>query len=89
MDGHVSHVTWEFFDYCLHRKIVPFCLPPHSTHMLQPLDIGLFSPLQHHYSNILDEVMEGTFDTGINKGTFPKYVLFLPLLLNINIITLF
>ena len=55
--------------------------------MLQPLDIGLFSPLQHHYGNILDEAMEGTFDTGINKGTFLKYVSIL--LLNINIITLF
>jgi len=40
--------------------------------MLQPLDIGLFSPLQRHYSNILDEAMEGTFDTGINNGTFLK-----------------
>ncbi|KAH0607923.1 uncharacterized protein H6S33_001975 [Morchella sextelata] len=23
MDGHASHVTWEFFDYCLNHKIVP------------------------------------------------------------------
>jgi len=87
MDGHVSHVKWEFFDYCLHRKIVPLCLPRHSTHMLQPLDIGPFSPLQGHYSNNLDESMEGTFDTGINKGTLLKYKPFL--LLSICIITLF
>ena len=55
--------------------------------MLPPLDIGLFSPLQHYYSNVLDEAIEGTFDTGINKGTFLKYVPIL--LLNTNIITLF
>lgn len=74
MDGHVSHMTWEFFDFCLNHKIVPFCLPPHSTHLLQPLDVGLFGPLQKHYSNILDEDMEESGgDTGINKGTFLKY----------------
>lgn len=73
MDGHASHVTWEFFDYCLKHKIIPFCLPPHSTHLLQPLDIGLFGPLQRHYSNILDEAAQGG-ELGINKGMFLQYV---------------
>lgn len=68
-------MTWEFFDYCLNNRIVPFCLPPHSTHLLQPLDVGLFSPLQKHYSNVLDESMEDSGgDTGINKGTFLQYL---------------
>lgn len=68
MDGHVSHITWEFFDYCLNNQIIPFCLP----HLLQPLDVGLFSPLQWHYSNVLDQFIEGDRDTGINKGMFLK-----------------
>ncbi|RPB08975.1 hypothetical protein P167DRAFT_476577, partial [Morchella conica CCBAS932] len=59
----------------LNHKIVPFCLPPHSTHLLQPLDVGLFGPLQKHYSNILDEDMEESGgDTGINKGIFLKHL---------------
>ncbi|PWW72531.1 hypothetical protein C7212DRAFT_61700, partial [Tuber magnatum] len=45
----------RFFDYCLNVKIIPFCLPAHSTHLLQPLDVRLFSPLQRHYGNGLDE----------------------------------
>ena len=32
-----------------------FCLPPHSTHLLQPHDVGLFGPLQHFYGIGLDE----------------------------------
>lgn len=73
MDGHVSHMTWEFFDFCLSHKIVPIFLPPHSTHQLQPLDVGLFSPLQKYYSNVLNEAMvESGGDTGINMGTFLK-----------------
>jgi hypothetical protein len=75
LDWHVSYVTFEFFSYYLDHKIIPFCLPPHSTHLLKPLDVGLFSTLKRHYSNILDENMqEGCVDTGINKGTFLMWV---------------
>ena len=49
MDGHVSHVSLEFVTYCENHKIIPLCLPPHSTHILQPLDIGIFSPLAKAY----------------------------------------
>ncbi|PWW76365.1 CENP-B protein [Tuber magnatum] len=55
LDGDVSYFNCEFFDYCLNAKIIPFCLPAHSTHLLQPLDVGIFGPLQRHYSNGLDE----------------------------------
>ena len=42
IDGHGSHLTREFIDYCYDHDISPFLLPPHSTHLLQPLDIGVF-----------------------------------------------
>jgi DDE superfamily endonuclease len=42
MDGHSSHLTKEFIDYCFNYKISPFLLPAHSTHLLQPLDISVF-----------------------------------------------
>ena len=45
-DGHSSHVTWEFLLYCLQHRIIPFCLPSHTTHKLQPLDVAVFSPLK-------------------------------------------
>jgi hypothetical protein len=45
VDGHVSHVFLQFFNYSLKHKIQSFCLPSKSTHILQPLDVGLFSPL--------------------------------------------
>jgi len=46
-DGHSSYISAEFLHYCWEYKIIPFQLPPHSTHLLQPLDIGLFQPLKH------------------------------------------
>jgi hypothetical protein len=73
MNGHTSHVAWEFFDYCLSNDIIPLCLPAHSTHLLQPLDVGLFGPLQRDYSTILDDWLE-SHGYGIHKGIFYPYV---------------
>ena len=49
VDGHGSHISIEFIEFCLTVNIIAYCLPPHSTHLLQPLDVGLFSPLQKAY----------------------------------------
>jgi hypothetical protein len=35
-------------------RILILILPPHSTHRLQPLDVGLFSPLLKAYTKRLD-----------------------------------
>ncbi|KAG9191048.1 hypothetical protein G6011_09136 [Alternaria panax] len=39
LDGHGSHVTMEFIEYCHEHKILLAVLPPHATHTLQPLDV--------------------------------------------------
>ena len=54
-DGHSSHVTWEFLLYCLQHRIIPFCLPAHTTHKLQPLDVAVFSPLKRKWSEAVWE----------------------------------
>jgi hypothetical protein len=34
MDGHGSHLTVDFVEYCDLHGIIPFLLPPHATHLL-------------------------------------------------------
>ena len=75
LDGHVFHFNWEFFDYCLTAKTIPLFLPAHSTHLVQPLDVGLFSPLQRQYSNRLDEFIRKGY-SGMNKGEFLPYIFY-------------
>ena len=70
LDGHTSHVDYDFVEYAEENNIILFCLPPHSTHLLQPLDVGLFSPLQRYYSNALENWFLST-GQGINRSTFP------------------
>jgi hypothetical protein len=50
LDGHESHLNRDFKDYCLENKILTLCMPPHSLHILQLLDVVCFSPLKRKYS---------------------------------------
>lgn len=54
IDGQSSHTTYEFLKFCLGNRIIPFCPPSHTTHNLQPLDVEVFSPYQHYYSEAVD-----------------------------------
>jgi hypothetical protein len=54
VDGHCSHLNMEWIDFCDKQRIILVIFPPHSTHRLQPLDVGIFSPLATAYSNALD-----------------------------------
>ena len=50
LDGHHSHLNQDFKDFCLEHKILTLCMPAHSSHILQPLDVVCFSPLKQKYS---------------------------------------
>ena len=45
LDGHSSHYTPSLINRAVQEGIVIFCLPPHSTHITQPLDRGVFASL--------------------------------------------
>jgi DDE superfamily endonuclease len=46
MDGHVSHITANLIAFCMQNTIDLLILPPHTSHVLQPLDISVFAPLK-------------------------------------------
>jgi hypothetical protein len=50
LDNHGSHTTPEFRSFCEDNNIVLLWMPPHSSHLLQPLDVGCFSPLKTAFS---------------------------------------
>ncbi|KAF7335145.1 DDE-domain-containing protein [Mycena venus] len=45
LDGHNSHCTYNFISFAQKHRIIVLCLPSHTTHALQPCDVGVFSPL--------------------------------------------
>ena len=54
-DGHDSHCTIQFVRYCEEKNIIPLRLAPHTTHILQPLDVGIFGPLTKAYKKRVHE----------------------------------
>lgn len=46
LDGHDLYISTEVMQFCITKKIILLCLPPYATHFLQPLDVGIFGPLQ-------------------------------------------
>lgn len=54
LDGFGSHCTKQFIDYCDRHKIIVFCLPPHSSHLLQPLDVVVFQPYKHYHAEAVE-----------------------------------
>jgi len=46
VDGHSSHESDEADQISEENNIQLVRLPPHTTHKLQPLDVGLFGPMQ-------------------------------------------
>jgi DDE superfamily endonuclease len=57
VDGHSSHVNMPFINYADTNRILLAVFPPHSTHRLQPLDIGIFSPLATYYSQAINRLL--------------------------------
>lgn len=57
LDGHSSHQTAEFDDFCKENSIICLCMPAHTSHLLQPLDVGVFGPLKRAYGKVVEEMM--------------------------------
>jgi hypothetical protein len=59
-NGYGSHITQEFIEYCWEHRIRPFQLLPHSTHILQPLDVGIFQTYKKNFKEAIQrEVFHG------------------------------
>ena len=60
VDGHGSHLTQDFINYCHQKRIILAVLPPHSTQTLQPLDVVCFKPLSSNYNSELDNHLQAS-----------------------------
>ena len=53
IDGHKSHLTLECIDLARKNQVILLCVPPHTTHALQPLDVAVFKALKAYFSQAL------------------------------------
>ncbi|KAJ3455983.1 hypothetical protein MRS44_017465 [Fusarium solani] len=69
LDGHESHHSVAFERYCEENKIITLCMPPHSSHLLQPLDVGCFSLLKKAYGREIEHLIRCSI-THVSKTEF-------------------
>jgi hypothetical protein len=69
LDGHESHHSADFETYCEENNIITLCIPPHSSHLLQPLDIGRFGPLKKAYGREIEHLIRCSI-THVSKTEF-------------------
>jgi len=57
-DGHDSHISGSFISHCIQNRISLLVLPPHTSHLLQPLDVAIFGPLKKKLTTALSYLNE-------------------------------
>ena len=68
LDRHVSHKTDAFQHACYYKNIHLLYLPAHASHVLQPLDVGVFSSLKQAYQTVGRELR--TSPSGIGNPSY-------------------
>ena len=69
VDGHISHQSVQASKLCDENNIVLYCLPPHSSHMLQPLDVEVFKTMKSEWKKAVKRQNETEI---VTKRTFAK-----------------
>ena len=66
LNRYSSHNTLQFDQYCKEHNIIMLCMPPHSSYLLQPYDVGCFVLLKRFYGDGVSELIRTGIDY-INK----------------------
>lgn len=73
-DGHDSHITASWIAHCMRNNIIFMVLPPHSSHLTQPLDVGVFGPLKTHMATALEPIISTEIHRLIKAEWLAAYV---------------
>ena len=73
LDGHESHHLDKFKGYCKENNIVTLCMPAHSSHILQPLNVGCFSPLKKAYGRQIEDMIRACITYITKDDFFPAF----------------
>ena len=70
LDGYSSYIIIEFMYLCFQHYIYLLFLPPHISHILQPLDLLVFSLLKSAYRKQIDLLVQAIDSIVVGKKNF-------------------
>ena len=72
LDGHSSHYSPCSIRTAANEQIIIFALPPHTTHLSQPLDRGCFAPLKVAWRDVCHQYMADNPGKVVTRYNFSK-----------------
>ena len=72
-DDHLSHVWYGTIELARVQNVTIIMLPPHTTDLLQPLDVSIFKALKGYWGDILFKQMKTTRNR-LTKAEFSSYL---------------
>ena len=70
LDGHSTHYQPDVIRFARDHDVVMLCLPPHTTHEAQPLDVGVFSSLKSQWTQVCHDYFHKNSGRVITKFNF-------------------
>jgi len=70
LDGH-NYCSYKFLSFAQAHNIIILCLPSHTTHVLQPCDVGVFGPLAIHWKS--EVLLANRHLVSITKNNLLRY----------------
>ena len=72
VDGHTTHIDIETSKFCMHHGILLYCLPPHSSHATQPLDVGFFGALKSNWKKAVNNFQVTHLGLSVTNRNFAQ-----------------
>ncbi|KAL6098939.1 uncharacterized protein ACO6RY_17964 [Pungitius sinensis] len=69
-DGHKSPINLEVVETARNEDVVLLCLPPNCSHILQPLDAGLFVLLKQRFAALIGDGSASDTHFAVSKKEF-------------------
>ena len=66
-DGHKSHISLTLTECAKQYNVVLFVLPPHTSHITQPLDVAVFGPFKSMYNSECQAYMKRNPGLSVTK----------------------
>ncbi|CAH1260502.1 unnamed protein product [Diabrotica balteata] len=73
-DGHSSHTSIVLIETALRKDIIILKLPPHTSHLLQIMDLAVFKPLKQMYDEALIKWQRRNYGTKLLQSIFSSII---------------
>jgi len=72
VDGHSTHISVDAIEFAMNHGIEMICLPPHTSHRLQPMDTHLNKNLKKQWSSNLKSFLISADKCQLTRADFHK-----------------